>query len=58
MAQNYDGLRELLSQDQKANEIFLSLPAYVREQISQRDSAVHNVQELEDYADNLLKGDC
>ena len=47
MAQNYDGLRELLSQDQKANEIFLSLPAYVREQISQRD-----------YADNLLKGDC
>lgn len=58
MGQKYPGLYELMEQDQEAKQYFSGLPDYVREQIASRANNVNSIESLQDYAENLLRGDC
>lgn len=50
-------MQDLLSQDPEARRYFASLPDTVREQISTRADSVNSLSSLQDYAENLLRGD-
>lgn len=54
---HYSDLYNLCEQDGEANEYFISLPDYVREQIETRADNVNSFGSLKDYAENLLRGD-
>lgn len=58
MAKKYSGLTALLKSDMKAQEYYDSLPDYVRSSIDQRPEHVNSLESLQDYAENLLRGDC
>ena len=53
----YHTLNELIAQDTEAGEYFSLLPDYVQEMISQRGDNVNSLASLQDYAENLLRGD-
>ncbi len=53
----YRDLYELFDGDLKARQYFDKLPAYVRDQISIRAGSVNSFESLQDYAENLLRGD-
>ena len=57
MAKKYISLNELLVAEKPAKEYYESLPDYVQDQISWRGSAVNSLDSLQDYAENLLRGD-
>ena len=57
MSEKYNGLYSLIEQNHKANEYFVSLPDYVKDQISQRAHNINSLESLQDYAENLLRGD-
>jgi len=57
MQPKYNNLTDLISQDGEASSYFNSLPDYVREMISSRGDNVNSVASLQDYAENLLRGD-
>ena len=57
MPSQYPDLRSMLAQDEKAYQYFMELPDYVRDQISQRGGNVTTMESLQDYAENLLRGD-
>ena len=57
MKEKYNSLYSLIEQNHEANEYFLSLPDYVKDQISQRAQNVNSLESLQDYAENLLRGD-
>jgi len=57
MYKKYPGLDELLSAEPQAKEYFDKLPDYVRSSIQQRKSSVNSFASLQDYAENLLRGD-
>jgi len=52
-----NGLNDLLSQSNNAKSYFMSLPDYVQGMIQQRSDNVHNMDELQRYAENILQGD-
>lgn len=53
----YKSLDELIQNDSSAKQYFTSLPQHVQEQIHQRSSNVNSLESLQDYAENLLRGD-
>ncbi len=57
MQKKYTGLAELINSDCNAKRYFNSLPDYVRQQIFSRSSNVNSYENLQDYAENLLRGD-
>lgn len=57
MANKYPDLYTLMEQDTAAKAYFSSLPDYVQEQISTRARHVNSMESLQDYAENLLRGD-
>ncbi|NLM49897.1 MAG: hypothetical protein GX196_02965 [Clostridiaceae bacterium] len=57
MPKKYPDLKALVTEDKEAYNYFISLPDYVREQISQRSSHINSFESLKDYAENLLRGD-
>ncbi|NLB80471.1 MAG: hypothetical protein GX800_02385 [Clostridiaceae bacterium] len=57
MLKRYSGLEELMQNETQAKDYFFSLPEYVRVQISQRESNINSYASLQDYAENLLRGD-
>lgn len=57
MAKKYPDLYTLMEQDTTAKAYFSSLPDYVQEQISTRAGHVNSMESLQDYAENLLRGD-
>lgn len=57
MPQKYPDLQTLMNQDKNAENYFNSLPDYVREQIRVRAYSVNSMASLQDYAENLLRGD-
>jgi hypothetical protein len=57
MHKKYSDLNELIRQDAEADRYFSALPDYVREQISERGDGVNSLASLQDYAENLLRGD-
>ena len=57
MTNQFPDLRSMLAQDETAYQYFMELPDYVRDQISQRGDNVTTLESLQDYAENLLRGD-
>lgn len=57
MAQKYRDMYELFKSDPQAKQYFDKLPDYVRDQISTRADGVNSLASLQDYAENLLRGD-
>lgn len=53
----YRDMYELFKSDSQAKEYFDKLPDYVRDQISTRADGVNSFASLQDYAENLLRGD-
>jgi len=53
----YADLNALLKGDPKAKQYYDSLPDYVKEQISSRGENVNSMASLQDYAENLTRGD-
>jgi hypothetical protein len=53
----YPNLNELLKSDSTAREYYDSLPTYVKDQINSRGDAVNSMASLQDYSENLLRGD-
>ncbi len=53
----YANLNALLKGDAKAKQYYDSLPDYVKEQISSRGENVNSMASLQDYAENLTRGD-
>ena len=54
---NQPDLYALLQSDPEAKRYFNALPDYVREQISTRAEGVQSLASIQDYAENLLRGD-
>lgn len=57
MPKKYTDLYTLMEQDAEAKSYYASLPDYVQEQISTRAGHVNSLASLQDYAENLLRGD-
>ena len=53
----YPDLYAVLADVPEAERYFYALPAYVRDQISTRAQGVNSFESLQDYAENLLRGD-
>lgn len=53
----YENLGDLLKQEPGVYDYFTSLPVYVRSMIARRSDNVHTAEELEHYAENLMRGD-
>lgn len=53
----YPDLHALIDSEPDANRYYNSLPVYVQEQIGTRASSVNSFASLQDYAENLLRGD-
>lgn len=53
----YSDMYDLFQNDKNAKQYFDKLPDYVREQISTRANGVRTMENLKDYAENLLRGD-
>ena len=43
--------------DPEAKDYFNALPGYVREHICTRPTHINSLESLQDYAENLLRGD-
>lgn len=54
---NYNGLYSLIEQNERAKNYFNSLPDYVKDTISERADNICSEEALQDYAENLLRGD-
>lgn len=57
MHKKYGDLSELINSNEDAKKYFNGLPDYVRQQIASRSSGVQTFESLQDYAENLLRGD-
>ena len=55
--ERYHNLTEMLAVNHTAHAYFDSLPDYIRQMITERGSNVHPADELQAYADKLLRGD-
>ena len=55
---HYPDLYQLIQSEAEANRYYNMLPDYVRSQIEQRAGHVNSLASLQDYAENLLRGDC
>lgn len=53
----YQGLGDMLKNDPQVFSYYTSLPKYVRSMIAMRSDDVCSFETLQNYADNLLKGD-
>lgn len=56
--QRYPDLFTLIDRSSEAGQYYNSLPDYVRDAIRQRADSVNSLSSLQDYAENLLRGDC
>lgn len=57
MGKKYRELFELIEADGQAKQYFEKLPDYVQETICQRAGRVNSFESLQDYAQNLTRGD-
>lgn len=55
--ERYHNLTELLAVNHAAHAYFDGLPDYVRQMIIERGDNVHSSDELQGYAEKLLRGD-
>ncbi len=57
MDKKYTNLQALLRDDVTARRYFSALPDYVQEQLTARSAGINSFASLEDYAQNLTRGD-
>lgn len=57
MPMKYPNLEALLMQDMAAQRYFNRLPDYVQSQIVTRAGSINSFASLQDYAENLTRGD-
>jgi len=57
MTMKYPDLNALLDRDPQARQYFDALPDYVRSQIATHSGGVNSFASLQDYAENLTRGD-
>lgn len=57
MDKKYPDLYNLIAEDRQAHEYFSKLPDYVQEEIDHRAGHVNSFASLQDYAENLTRGD-
>ncbi len=57
MSKKYAALHALLEDDPQAKTYFDSLPGYVQEQMKARSGNINSFASLQDYAQNLTRGD-
>lgn len=55
--QKFTNLNNLLQNDANASQFFAGLPDYVQQTIQERADSIHDQEDLETYANNLLQGD-
>ena len=55
--ERYHNLTELLAVNHTAHAYFDGLPDYIRQMIVARGEHVHSPDELQSYAEKLLRGD-
>jgi hypothetical protein len=53
----YHNLTEMLAVNHAAHAYFDGLPDYIRQMIAERGDNVHSPDELQGYAEKLLRGD-
>lgn len=53
----YANLGDMLKNEPEVYDYFTSLPVYARSMIARRSENVHSYEELQSYAENLLRGD-
>lgn len=53
----YQGLGDMLKNNPEIFDYYTGLPKYVRSMIAMRSDKLHSFEALQDYADNLLRGD-
>ena len=53
----YHDIHALIQSEPEAKRYFDKLPDYVRDQICDRPDGVNSYASLQDYAENLLRGD-
>ena len=53
----YQGLGNMLKNDPEVFSYYTGLPKYVRSMIAMRSDDVCSFEQLQNYADNLLRGD-
>lgn len=53
----YSDMYSLFAEDDEAKQYFNELPDYVQDQIKTRANNVNSFASLQDYAENLLRGD-
>ena len=53
----YPDLQALLADAPEAKQYFDTLPDYVKDQIRTRPQGVNSFESLQDYSENLLRGD-
>lgn len=58
MQQKHSSLTNLLNEDLLARNYFNKLPDYVKDHIKTREQNVNTFENLKDFAENLLRGDC
>lgn len=57
LMKKYPDMYALFNSDAEAKRYYDALPAYVKEQIGTRAGSVNSLASLQDYAENLLRGD-
>ena len=57
MVKKSPSLDALMAAEPEAKHYFDSLPDYVRDHIRTRAGSVNSIASLQDYAENLLRGD-
>lgn len=57
MELKYDGLYELIKEDNSAKEYYDSLPDYVKQSIAAREQNINSFESLRDYAQNLMRNE-
>ncbi len=57
MKSKYDGLNELVNNDETAKKYFANLPEYIREQLNERRDSINSMESLKNYVDNITRMD-
>ncbi len=54
----YSSLQNLIQNDAQALAYYNDLPDYVKDHMKTRSQNINSFESLQDYAENLLRGDC
>lgn len=50
----YSNVNDLISEDKKAKEYFMTLPDYIQGEVNLHSDSIHSLNELQNYAENIV----